>query len=127
MANRTAFEILSDLWVKSASLDGWYVGRFVLMPDHVHLFASPAVTAKSRPDWLKTWKSVSSRQIAHASRIVPPIWQPDTFDHILRSAESYDAKWAYVLMNPVRSGLVARPEDWPWAGEIHRLDTSNAA
>ena len=48
-------------------------------------------------------------------------WQVDHWDTRLRRAESYDAKWDYVLHNPVRAGLVARAEDWPFSGEIHAL------
>jgi len=44
-----------------------------------------------------------------------------TFDHILRSAESYAEKWAYVVANPVRAGLVREGETWPWQGEIFSL------
>jgi putative transposase len=40
------------------------------------------------------------------------VWQRDFFDHRLRSHESLDEKWAYIRANPVRAGLVARPEDW---------------
>jgi hypothetical protein len=54
-------------------------------------------------------------------RLSPPFWQADTFDHILRSAKSYSEKWDYVRANPVRSGLTAHPEGWPWQGEIHSL------
>ena len=50
------------------------------------------------------------------------IWQRGFFDHLLRSAESYGQKWNYVRENPVRAGLVAQPEDWPYAGEIVRID-----
>ncbi len=48
-------------------------------------------------------------------------WQAGFFDHVLRSSESYGEKWEYVRMNPVRAGLAARPEDWPYAGEIEAL------
>ena len=48
-------------------------------------------------------------------------WQTGFFDHVLRSGESYGEKWEYVRMNPVRAGLAARPEDWPYAGEIEVL------
>ncbi len=81
----------------------------------------PARDAIPRAHWHKLWKSVSARRIADALEIKPPIWQPDTFDHILRSAESYGEKWHYVRENPVRKGLVARAEEWPWQGEIHSL------
>jgi hypothetical protein len=39
------------------------------------------------------------------------------FDHVLRRQESYDEKWEYVKLNPVRGGLVQNSEDWPWQGE----------
>ena len=46
------------------------------------------------------------------------LWQREFFDHLLRSNESYKAKWAYVRMNPVRAALVERPEDWPYQGYV---------
>jgi len=92
------------------------------MPDPAHFFARPATEAKPRSAWRKAWKSITSRQITRTLGVRPPIWQADTFDHILRSAESYAEKWSYVCANPVRAGLVAKPEDWPWQGEIHALE-----
>jgi len=47
-----------------------------------------------------------------------PLWQPEFFDHLVRSAESRAEKWAYVRENPVRAGLVIRAEDWPFAGAV---------
>ena len=43
------------------------------------------------------------------------VWQTESFDRVLRSSESLDAKVAYVLENPVRGGLVDRWENHPWA------------
>ena len=113
--------ILEEIWHNSGRCYGWFVGRFVIMPDHVHLFATPAAGAISRALWCKAWKSISSRHITKALGVGPPVWQRDTFDHIMRSAESYSRKWNYVADNPVRAGLVQRSEDWPWQGEIHSL------
>ena len=91
------------------------------MPDHLHLFARPRTEAIALAGWVRNWKAFSSRRLAHAIGHQPPLWQPDYFDHFLRSAESYSEQWEYVRHNPVRAGLVARPEDWPWQGEIHEL------
>ena len=41
-------------------------------------------------------------------------WQKDGFDHRLRCYSEYLEKRQYVLMNPVRSGFCAAPEDWPY-------------
>lgn len=53
---------------------------------------------------------------------ISSFWQPGFFDHLLRNNENYAEKWDYVWRNPVRAGLVAKPEDWPYQGEIHVID-----
>lgn len=70
--------------------------------------------------WVKSLKnSLSKHWRSHG--IVAPHWQKGFFDHILRSADSYSEKWIYVEQNPVRAGLVASHQDWPFAGSIHEL------
>ncbi|MEP6937587.1 MAG: LamB/YcsF family protein, partial [Chthoniobacterales bacterium] len=113
--------ILRRLWERSAVRDGWWVGHYILMPDHVHFFARAGNEARSIASWVQMWKSVASRQIAAAFGIDPPIWQPEYFDRYLRSTESYSEKWHYVERNPLRGGLVKRVEEWPYRGTIHDL------
>ena len=114
--------ILRGIWERSAERNGWHVGDYVLMPDHVHFFAQPGPSSDLMRDWVKTWKSVSARQIMKSLGVVAPVWQDDYFDRYLRSAESYSQKWEYVRNNPVRAGLVHRPEDWPYQGRIFSLE-----
>ncbi|MCP5522095.1 MAG: hypothetical protein H7A46_11175 [Verrucomicrobiales bacterium] len=45
-------------------------------------------------------------------------WQDGFHDHKFRTSESEARKWEYVCLNPVRAGLVKRPEEWPFGGEI---------
>jgi hypothetical protein len=45
-------------------------------------------------------------------------WQDGHHDHKFRTAESETRKWEYICLNPVRYGLVKRPEAWPFGGEI---------
>ena len=121
--------LLRTVWTDA---DAWLVGRYVLMPDHLHLFCAPnaarsvgsAGASPSRDgctvpldNWVRYWKSQSSRRCGDPRCR----WQADHWDTRLRREQSYDAKWDYVVNNPVRAGLVARPEDWPFAGELHRL------
>ena len=44
------------------------------------------------------------------------------FDDVLRNDESYGQKWEYVRENPVRAGLVARADEWPYEGEFVVID-----
>jgi REP-associated tyrosine transposase len=121
LASTKCEEILREIWQRSVEHDGWWVGSYVVMPDHVHFFARSAANARSKAEWVGMWKSVSSRRIAATLGIQPPIWQPDYFDRYLRSSESYSEKWQYVQQNPVRAGLVGCVEDWPYHGVINDL------
>ena len=110
-------ELLLDIWSDTSH---WIVGRYVVMPDHIHLFCAPAgPEAVNVRDWVAYWKSKSARTWPRAED--KPIWQREAWDRQLRKGESYSAKWAYVLNNPVRHGLAASAEDWPYKGELCTL------
>lgn len=119
LAAKTPFETLSDIWSRSAQIDGWYVGDYLLMPDHVHLFARAAPDPKPLARWVGGWKSLSARRLK--GKFEPPLWQRDYFDRILRSADDYSEKWDYVANNPVRKGLCVNRTDWPWRGRLYDL------
>ena len=117
LAHADAAEAIVKSWLEATT---WSVGRYVIMPDHVHLFCAPAVfPSRSLKQWVKFWKANASlgwpRENEH------PIWERDFWDTQLRRHESYDEKWDYVVENPVRAGLVKRSEDWPFQGELSFL------
>jgi putative transposase len=96
------------------------VGRYVIMPDHIHLFITgPDDFEFGR--WMGLFKQVIGKHVER-TQSHDPIWQRGFFDHILRSEESYAQKWNYVRDNPVRGGLVGNANDWPYAGEIITID-----
>jgi len=121
LANDAVSGILTDGWRNSLDSSGWMVGRYVIMPDHVHFFAAPArEDAKDLSYFIRDWKRWTCRRIRD-SGAVSFAWQGEFFDHLLRSNESYAEKWEYVRMNPVRAELVDNPDAWPYQGEIHPL------
>jgi putative transposase len=114
--------VLESAFHDCTPLHGWSIGRYVIMPDHLHFFAVPTKNeAKSLSDFMKDFKRWTARQISSNGQ-PPPIWQKSFFDHVLRSSESYAQKWDYVRLNPVWASLVATPEAWPYQGEITLLD-----
>jgi len=92
----------------------------VVMPDHVHLILTPLVDEETRSihslvDITQTIKSVSAHRINRRMNRQGRVWQEESFDHVLRSSESLDAKVTYVLQNPVRRGLVSNWQSYRWA------------
>ena len=116
LADETVHAVLRDAWRSSKQ---WNVGRYVILPDHIHLFCSPAIReAENVASWATYWKRAVSRLLPEQ---LHPIWQRDCWDTQLRGHESYGEKWAYVRDNPMRAGLVENVDDWPFQGELNIL------
>lgn len=86
----------------------WWLKLFLLMPDHLHALMT-VPKGESLPEIVRMWKAYQAKK--HGIN-----WQAGFFDHRLRAGESEQEKTDYILMNPVRAGLVANPEDWPYYG-----------
>ena len=97
-----------------------YVGAYVIMPNHIHLFVALEPDRKLSV-WMKSLKNSLSKTL-RSLEVPSPHWQKGFFDHVLRSAESYSQKWEYVRDNPVRAGLVRNWEEWPYCGEIWPIE-----
>ncbi len=94
----------------TSSHHDWWASRYVLMPDHLHLLATPGLSPVTLGEWIKSLKAcVGNREFK---------WQTGFFDHVLRRSESESEKWEYIRRNPERAGLVKNADDWSFAGEI---------
>ena len=87
---------------------------WVVMPDHVHLLME-----LSAPESLSVAvariKSGSSRRVNAVLQRRGTLWASGYHDHALRSEESLEPVVEYLLANPMRAGLVARPEEYEFA------------
>jgi putative transposase len=114
LATNEIHDLLRSVWIDATA---WMVGRYMILPDHIHLFAAPATPELPLENWVKYFKSQFTKQHKRPEHH----WQTDHWDTRLRGGESYEEKWHYVMHNPVRHGLVERAEDWPYQGEINEL------
>lgn len=119
LANERVYNSFINYAEKNANA-GRAIGRFVIMPDHIHLFVRIGAEFKLS-DFVRLLKQQITKEL-HTTEIKGTIWQPGFFDHILRSSESYSEKWQYVFENPVRKNLVSNSEEWQWQGEIVCID-----
>jgi REP element-mobilizing transposase RayT len=90
----------------------------IVMPDHVHMLLTPMRDPEgwpfSLPAILKLIKGVSARSVNKLLGSFGPVWQDESFDHVLRCDESFVEKLEYIRQNPVRAGLVKSVEEYPW-------------
>ena len=91
----------------------------VVMPDHVHMIFTPlvneqAMEVRSLAEIMDAIKGSSAHKINKALERKGRIWQPESFDHVLRSFEGLAQKVQYLLENPVRKGLVSQWQNYPW-------------
>ena len=96
----------------------WLVG-YVVMPEHVHLLLSEP-ECKNLALVLQMLKQMVSRNLQPASA-KSPFWQARYYDFNVWSEEKRVEKLRYIHRNPVKRGLVERPEDWLWSSFHHYL------
>ena len=119
LANEPIHSAFKDFAATGPKYGAW-IGGYVFMPDHLHLFVAIDDQKIRLSQWMKSLKGTLSH-VLRETGTAPPYWQKGFFDHVLRSAESYGEKWHYVRENPVRAQLAKRWEDWPYFGEIFDL------
>ena len=90
----------------------------VVMPDHVHMIFTPLNDDIGNPfglaEIMNGIKGTSAHSINKSLNRRGPVWQREFFDHVLRSDEGIHSKAQYICENPVRRGLVAEVDDYPW-------------
>lgn len=117
LATPEAHGAILEAWARATH---WLVGRYVIMPDHLHLFCSPGtLPALPLGLWIRYWQNLVTRAWPRPEE--KPIWQKEFWDRQLRSGDSYGQKWDYVVNNPVRHNLMAPGTVWPYQGELNVL------
>jgi putative transposase len=93
---------------------GFSLTAWVFLPDHWHaIFYPPYPLTISGV--MESIKVGATKRINRAREECGLLWQPRFFDRALRTVKEYGEKVEYIHLNPVKAGLVKRPEDWPWS------------
>lgn len=87
---------------------------YVLMPDHWHALLWPGFPLTlSRV--VQDVKWISARSLNRGRHASEPVWQHQFWDRFVRDAQEFSERLDYMHLNPVRKGLVKRPDDWTWS------------
>ena len=92
---------------------------WVVMPNHVHVLIEP-IHGWTVGKIVATWKKFAARLInehltARGQKPLHPFWHREYWDRFMRDGRHYQQTVAYIHNNPVKAGLAASPEQWPWS------------
>jgi putative transposase len=85
------------------------------MPEHIHLLINEPPTILVA-QFLKALKQIASRKLRGAHR---QFWQPRYFDANIHGEAARSEVIRYIHRNPVKRGLVEKPEQYRWSGFNH--------
>ena len=101
---------------------------YVIMPEHIHVILIPpndlpvgsvigSMKCRTAHAVLNRWRDAGQAPdpIPHHNSGQAAVWQRRCLDHNCRTYETVLEKLSYCHENPVKRGLVKRPEDWPWS------------
>ncbi|MGO8733096.1 MAG: REP-associated tyrosine transposase [Terriglobia bacterium] len=108
------FALLARAFNRARALHPYYLTAWVFLPDPAaagHCIYAPVypVTISLA---MKSVKQSSTSAVNQHRGADGELWQPRFFDRALRTVKVYNEKVEYIHLNPVRAGLVSRPEDW---------------
>ena len=107
------------------------------MPNHVHVLFTPNIDGTGpgedadfgeRPDGrsplsaiMHSLKSYTANRANELLGRSGQFWQHESYDHWVRDTEELERIVRYIIANPVRAGLVAKPVDWYWSSAHDRF------
>src|SRR6266851_8965512 len=97
---------------------------YVIMANHIHFLLTPKSSTGSLFPVRVILQKVKGYTAREANRILgrtgTPFWQDESFDHWPRDDDEFMRIVAYIENNPVKAGLVTRPEDWKYSSAAER-------
>ena len=102
-----------NLLQKANERHHWYCHAYCLMSNHYHLLIETQQPTLSKG--MKYINGVYTQQFNKRHNRVGHVFQ-GRFKGILVESESYLLELArYIVLNPVRAGMVRAAKDWPWS------------
>jgi len=100
---------------------GFRLHNFCIMPNHIHLLITPGSgTNLSRiVQWIKTH---SAKRWNRVNRSIDHLWGERFFSRQIKDLTDYLFVQNYIDQNPVKAGLVSKPQDWEDCGAYYLVN-----
>lgn len=112
------YEYLLALLEENAKAMRVAVHAYVLMGNHLHLLATPE-TAEGVPQLMQALGRSYVRYFNAKQSRTGTLWEGRYRSTLIQPERYLLACMVYMDLNPVRSGLVADPADYPWSSYLH--------
>jgi len=89
------------------------LSAYVVMSNHVHVLIWPRAYLSKITKSIKGYTARECNKLL--SRTGENFWQDESFDHSVRNENEFWRIKRYIELNPVKAGLVTRPEEWAWS------------
>jgi REP element-mobilizing transposase RayT len=110
-ASDTAKQKVMDVLTFYRERGDWRVYGFVVMNNHVHVVVSQE--SRGLNDVIRDFKKWVFRQLRGPG--ADPLWERRFDDNAIQGQKEMEDVVTYVHNNPVRAGIVQRPEDYFWS------------
>jgi REP element-mobilizing transposase RayT len=105
--------IVEAIEYNAAVLRHFLLHAFVVMPNHVHLLATPCV---SLPKLMRSLKGITAKRAnAMLGLTGSSFWQEESYDHVVRNEREFQRVMRYIEENPVRAGIVKEAGEYRWS------------
>jgi putative transposase len=103
-------------FLRAAERDEVEILAYCFMPDHVHLLVAGTTAQSDARRFIAAAKQFSGHW--YRQQFSQPLWQRSAWDRIVRTEDNTETVIRYLLMNPVRAGIVSDPLDYPFSGSL---------
>ena len=111
-----AKDTVQQILEQTRKQQGLRIAAYVLMPEHVHLLTNEPETG-TLATFLQILKQLTSRELKSPNQ--KQLWQHRYYDLNVSTTGKFTEKLQYIHRNPVKRGLVSRPEDYRWSSFNH--------
>jgi putative transposase len=113
-------DLLRQSWREVSHLEPFETLAAVVLPDHLHLVISLPEGDPDFPVRLRLLKSGFTRRLpaevkSSGRKGERRVWQRRYWEHVIRNQADLEAHINYVHFSPVKHGLVAEMDDWPYS------------
>lgn len=108
------YQFFRDALIEAAAKYGLAIHAYVWMTNHVHLLATPEFDDSVS----KTFQSVGRRYVQYFNYTYKrsgTLWEGRYRATVVDSERYLLTLMRYIELNPVRAGMVAAPQDYPWS------------